>query len=145
MRPTIDGAFLSGVESDLPHRLFESALHDVDADGFVILQLELFESGDAANQSHAAAGNDAFLDRRACGVHGVLDASLLFLQLGLGCRAHLDDRDAADELRQPLLELLAVVVGGGVLDLRADLLHAAFDLARLARRPRRSWCCPCRW
>ncbi len=32
------------------------------------------------------------------------------------------DRDAADELRQALLELLAVVVAGGVLDLGADLL-----------------------
>ena len=31
------GAFVAGVESDLAHGLFESALHDVDADGLVIL------------------------------------------------------------------------------------------------------------
>src|SRR6185295_1510983 len=39
----------------------------------------------------------------------------------------------ADELRQPLLELLTVVVGGGLLDLRADLLDAALDRALAAR------------
>jgi hypothetical protein len=48
---------------------------------------------------------------------GVLDAGLLLLHLGLGGRADLDRRDAAGELRQPLLELLAVVVDVGVLDL----------------------------
>src|SRR5208283_4759848 len=66
------------------------------------------------------------------GVHGVLYASLLFLQLGFGCRAHLDDGYAANQLRQAFLELLAVIVRSGVLDLLADLLDAAFDFAGLA-------------
>jgi hypothetical protein len=35
--------------------------------------------------------------------------------------ADADHRDAARELGQPLLQLLAVVVGGGFLDLRLDL------------------------
>jgi hypothetical protein len=43
-------------------------------------------------------------------VQRVLDAGLLLLHLGLGGRADLDDRDAADELGEALLELLAVVV-----------------------------------
>ena len=68
----------------------------------------------------------------ASGVHGVFHTSLLFLQLHFGCRAHLDHRDAADQLGQPLLQLLAVVVRGGVLDLSADLLDAAFDFGSLA-------------
>ena len=85
-----------------------------------------------AQQRDAAAGDDALLDRRAGRVHRVLDARLLLLHLGLGRRADLDDRDAADELRQPLLQLLAVVVGGGLLDLRADLLDAALDAPSLA-------------
>ena len=66
-------------------------------------------------------------------MHSVLDASFLFFHLGLGCRAHLDLSHAADQLRQPLLELLAVVVGGSLLNLGADLLHAAFDFGGLAR------------
>ena len=94
--------------------------------------LSFSSAADAAKQRHAAAGNDAFFDRRAGGVHGVFDASLLFLQLGFGCRADLDDRNAADQLGKALLELFLVVVGGGVFDLRADLLDAAFDLAGLA-------------
>src|SRR6185436_75305 len=39
---------------------------------------------------------------------------------------------AADQLGQALLELLAVVVRGGVLDLLADLLDAALDVRLLA-------------
>jgi hypothetical protein len=58
-------------------------------------------------------------------VHRILDSGLLLLHLGLGGCADLDDGDAADELREALLELLAVVVGSRVVDLRADLLDAA--------------------
>ena len=65
-------------------------------------------------------------------MHRVLDARLLLLHLGLGGRTDLDDGDAADQLGQPLLQLLAVVVRGGVLDLRADLLDAALDRLGLA-------------
>src|SRR5208282_3050050 len=118
-------AFLSGVECDLPHGLFESALHDVDARGFIAFELQLVENRNAADQSHAAAGNDAFLDCRARCVHGVFDASLLFLQLGLGCRADFDHGHAADELGEPFLQLLLVIVGRGLFDLRTELPDAA--------------------
>ena len=80
-----------------------------------------------AEERDAAAGDDALFDGRAGRVQRVLDAGLLLLHLGLGRGADLDDGDAADELGEALLELLAVVVGGGVLDLRADLLDAALD------------------
>ena len=98
----------------------------------VLGHLELLERLEAADERDAAAGDDALFDRRAGRVERVLDAGLLLLHLGLGGRADLDDRDAADELGEALLELLAVVVGGGVLDLRADLLDAALDLGLLA-------------
>jgi hypothetical protein len=65
-------------------------------------------------------------------VEGVLDAGLLLLHLDLGGGADIDDGDAAGELGEALLELLAVVVGGGLLDLAADLLHAALDVGALA-------------
>src|SRR3712207_7110107 len=42
------------------------------------------------------------------------------LQLGLGRRPDLDHGDAAGQLSQPLLQLLAVEVGGRGLDLGAD-------------------------
>ena len=66
----------------------------------------------------------------------VLDAVLLLLQLGLGRGADLDHRHAAGQLGQPLLQLLAVEVAGGRLDLRADLLDARLDRLRRRRGPR---------
>src|SRR5215469_14216202 len=125
-------AFGTGVVGDLAGGLFKRALHDARANGFVIVQLELLNGIEAADERRAAAGNDAFLNGCASGVHCVLDASFLFLQLGLGSRANLDDRNAADQLGKALLELLLVIVGGGVFDLLADLLDAAFDFGRLA-------------
>ena len=105
----------------------QARAHDVDADLLVALHLQVLQSLGSAQQSHAAAGNDAFFDRRASGMQSVFHASLLFLHFGLGGRADLDHRHAAGQLRQPLLQLLAVVIGGGLFDLRAELLDAAFD------------------
>jgi hypothetical protein len=52
---------------------------------------------------------------------------LLLLHLRLGGRADLHDGDAAGELGEALLELLAIEVGVGVLDLGLDLVDAALD------------------
>src|SRR6267143_1859513 len=92
------------------------------------MQLQLLDCGDAAEQRRAAAGDNAFLDSRAGGVHSIFDTGLLFLQFGFGGCADFDDGDAADQLGKALLELFLVVIAGGVFDLRADLLHTAFDV-----------------
>ncbi len=126
------GAFRTGVVGDLASRLFERAPHDARANGLVVVEPEFLHRGNAANERGTTAGNDAFLDGRTGGVHSVLNASFLFLELGFGGRANLDDGDAADKLGKALLELLLVVVGGGVFDLLADLLDAALDFRRLA-------------
>ena len=76
----------------------------------------------------AAACDDAFLNRCTGGVESVLDAQLLFLHLGLGCGADLDDSNAAGELCKALLELFLVVLGGGGLDLSAYLADAGLDI-----------------
>src|SRR6267154_2363182 len=127
-----NGAFMAGVESDLAGRLFESAPHDACTNGFVIVELELLDSGDGAKQRRAAAGDDTFLDSRAGGMHSVFDTGLLFLQFGFGGCADFDDGNAADQLGKAFLQLFLVVVGGGVFDLGADLLHTAFDVRGLA-------------
>ena len=82
----------------------------------------------ARDQRGAAAGNDALFDGGLGGRHRVLDAVLLLLELDLGGRADLDDRNAAGQLGQPLLQLLAVPVGVGVLDLALELRDATLDL-----------------
>src|SRR3984957_19550240 len=70
--------------------------------------------------------------RRTVGVEGFLDAILLFLHLDLGRTADANDRNPAGELGKTLLQLLAVVVRGGLLDLRLDLADAGFDVLFLA-------------
>ena len=85
-----------------------------------------------ADEGHAAAGDDAFFHGRTGRVQSVFDAGLLFLHLSLGRGADIDDGDAAGELGEALLELLAVVIGGGFFDLAADLGDAALDVGLLA-------------
>jgi hypothetical protein len=53
---------------------------------------------------------------------------LLLLQLHLGSGTNLDDSDAAGQLGQPLLQLLAVPIGIGVVDLGTDLLDPALHI-----------------
>src|SRR4029077_15117814 len=67
------------------------------------------------------------LEGRPSGLQRVLDAMLLLLHLRLRRGADLDDGHAARELRQTLLELLAVEVGVGVLDLALELLDSGLD------------------
>ena len=122
-----DRAFGAGVGRDVPHRLFDRAADDLSDRPARRPELQSVERLARAHERDAAACDDALFDRRLGRVHRVLDARLLLLHLGLGGRTDLDDGDAADQLRQPLLQLLAVVVGGGVLDLRAELLDAALD------------------
>src|SRR5207253_11514270 len=87
---------------------------------------------DAAGQSHAAAGDNAFFHGRAGCMHGILDASFLLFHFRLGRGAYFDHSHATDQFRQPLLQLLAVVVAGGLVNLAANLFHPAFDLTVLA-------------
>jgi hypothetical protein len=87
----------------------------------------MYRSCTSVDQGGAAAGHDALLEGRAGRGHGVLDAVLALLGLDLGRGAHLDDRDAAGELGQALLELLAVPVRVHALDLGAQLGHALLE------------------
>ena len=83
-------------------------------------------------QGDATAGDDALLDGGLGGADRVLDAVLLLLELDLGGRADLEHGDAAGQLGQALLELLAVVVGVGVVDLVLDLLMRPLTSAFVA-------------
>src|SRR6266542_2854306 len=127
-----DRALFARVLDDLAHRLFDRAPDDGDAELLLIGNLEFLEGLLGTNQSYPATGNDSLFDRRARRVESVLDAGLLLLHFGLGRCADLHDRHAAHELREPLLQLLAIVVGRGVVDLGADLRDAALDLVLLA-------------
>src|SRR3954470_21761401 len=123
-----DRALEAGVLRDLAERLLERAQDDPPA-GLLVVDVDDVEVDRVGGleQRHAAARHDALLEGRAGRLQRVLDAVLLLLHLGLGGRADLDDGYTARELREALLELLAVEVGVGVLDLRLDLVDAALD------------------
>ena len=85
------------------------------------------------NVGRSASRDDALLHRGSRRVQGILHPKLRFLHLGLRCRADTDHRDAARELREPLLELFLVEVGARALDLRSDLSDSVADLLLLSK------------
>ena len=99
------------------------------------LVLEALELLGGAQQGDAAARHDAFFNRRTGRMHRVIHAILALLHLDFGRAADADHRDAARELGQTLLQLLTVVVRGGFLDLRLDLVARA-PRCRPSCRPR---------
>ena len=112
---------------------FERPGHDVDAGLDVgVVGLQRFDRLLGAQQGDTATRHDAFLDRRAGGIEGIVDLVLLLLHLDLGGTADLDHRNAAGQLGKALLQLLAIIVGGGVLDLLTDLGATALDVRLLA-------------
>src|SRR5207253_7787330 len=122
-----------GVLRDDPDRFLERAADDLDAGLLVVIGApDLVERLPAPHERDTAARHDALLDRSAGRVQRVLDPGLLLLHFGLGGRAHIDHRDAARQLREPLLQLLLVVIRRGLLDRRADLADAALDVGLLA-------------
>src|SRR5215204_222737 len=125
-------ALEAGVVGDLLERLLERLADDGRPGRLVTAQVDLGQGLLDPQQGHAAAGDDALLHRRARVGDGVLDAVLLLLELDLGGRADLDHAHAPGQLGQPLLELLAVVVGVGVLDLGPDLVDPALDVLGVA-------------
>ena len=69
-------------------------------------------------------------------MHRILDAGFLLFHLRLRGGPDLDHRDAADELRQPLLQFFPVVIRGHILDLGAKLFDAPLDCLFCRRLPR---------
>ena len=124
-----DAALVAGVDRDLLQRRGERDLDDVGTGRLVIGQVELVEGGRRrVGQSNPATGQQTLLDGSLRVAYRILDAVLALLELDLGGGTDLDDRDAAGELGQPLLQLLPVVVGIALLDLGADLVDPALDL-----------------
>src|SRR3954471_20953673 len=115
-----DAALEAGVHGDLLQRGLARDAHDVGTGRLVTAELELLERDRGRlRESDATTGDDALLDGGLGVAHRVLDAVLALLELDLGRRAGLDDGDAAGQLGEALLELLAVVVGVRLLDLGA--------------------------
>ena len=91
------------------------------------------DCGTGPEQGGAATGDHTFLQGGPGGRQGILDAVLLLLELHLGGGPDLDHSHTAGQLGQPLLQLLAVPVRVGVVDLGLDLGHPTLDVGPVAR------------
>ena len=126
-----DGAVDARVLGDVPQRIVEHVGDDLGAELLVAFELELLDDLLAAQQGHAAAGDDAFFQRRLRRRLWRLRTAPCAPSFRFGRGADVDLRHAAGQLGQPLLQLLAVVVAVGVFDL-------ACESARPGRRSRPS-------
>ena len=99
---------------------------NIDSDLLVVVERKLFKSRNRAQECDASSRNDIFFHRGTSRMHRVFDAGLLFLDFDFGRRAHFDDRHTADELRQLLLQLFAIVAGACLFHLIAKLFHTPF-------------------
>src|SRR5664280_2827348 len=128
-----DATLETTVDSDLFERSLGRDANDVRTRGLVALKRELDErSVGGLYQGHATTGDDALLDCSLRIADSVLDAVLALLELDLRGRARLDDSNATGKLGEALLELLAVVVRVGLVDLGADLVDPARNLVSFA-------------
>src|SRR6266576_398053 len=127
-----DRALEARVVRELANGLLERARDHGRTRPLVTLERVELDRADRVQERDTAARDNTLLERGASRLERVLDAVLLLLHLGLGRSADLDHRDAAGQLREPLLELLAVEVGVGVLDLGLQLLDPALDRVGVA-------------
>src|SRR5260221_810056 len=127
-----DRAVFSGIDGDLAGRIGQRLAHDLDAGLLVVvLGAQSLEVLGGSQQRDAAARHNAFFHRRTGRMHRVINTILALPDLDLGRAADADHRDAARELGQTLLQLLTIVVRGGFLDLRLDLIDPRLDVGLL--------------
>src|SRR5664279_3857468 len=123
------GAVRAGVVNDLAGRRLDRFADDVDAGLLIgVFDLKVFEGRDSTEQGDAATGRNAFLHGRTGGVERIVDSIFLLLDLDLSRATDADHRDASGEFGQTLLQLLAIIVRGGLFDLRLDLANARLDI-----------------
>src|SRR3546814_668979 len=104
-----DTAVEARVFGDLTDRSLQRTTDDVDAAGLVFVDAgQAFERLGRIEKRRTAAGDDAFFDRGAGRVEGVVDAVLAFLHFDFRSAADLDHGNTAGELRQTFLQLFLV-------------------------------------
>ncbi|CAB4680750.1 unannotated protein [freshwater metagenome] len=125
---------MASVVSDESGRSLERTVDSASTSGFVTFKRfdGLVQRCTGTKKCSTATGDNTFFDCCTSCAERVFDAVLLFLEFNLGGCANLDDRNAARKLRKALLELLAIPIGIGVVDLTLDLRNTTVDVGGLA-------------
>ena len=113
---------MAGIVRNLTNGLLQSPLHDVYPRLPVTPQLHLIQSRQTPQISYSTSSNNPLLHRSTSGIEGILHPGLAILHLRLRSSTHVDHRNTPHQLGQPLLQLLPIIVAGGLLNLNPDLL-----------------------
>ena len=124
------GSFFTGIGCDLVNRFFQSFRKDFHCHFFFIrYSFQGFEGFRGLNEGNSTTGYDTFFNScTGCG-QSIFNTMFLFFQLGLSCGTNTDDSHTASQFSQAFLQLFAVIIAGGVIDLSADLLDATLNRA----------------
>lgn len=123
----------AGVFGNLTDRSLNGLADNVYADSLILIgRRERFQSLVRVKQSYAAAGDNAFLDRGTGCVQSIINAVFLFLYFNFRSAADFDYCHTAGNLGQTFLQLFAVIVRRGFLNLFADLIGTGLDQVLLS-------------
>ena len=100
----------TGVQRNLPHRLFERPFDDVDTDLAITLELQSLQGWQCPDVRQSSTRHHAFFHGRARGMERIFQPRFFLFQCGFSRRADLDHRDATDQFRQAPVEVLAIVI-----------------------------------
>lgn len=122
------GSLFPGIFGDLPYRIGKRPSDNMGSDRMVPVREVCFLQHERCLQkSDSSSRDDSFLDCGFGGVQGILDPELLLLHLDFGCGTDLYHGNSPSELRQPLKQLLLVVIRFRIVCLVPDLVHSPID------------------
>src|SRR5690606_23306284 len=123
-----NGRLLTRVADDGAQGGLQGTADDIDARILVrVIALEAIQCLASTQQRDTASRDNAFFYSSTGGMERIVHAILFLLHFHFGGRAHFDDSHTAGQFRDPLLQLLTIVVARSFLDLSLDCFHTSLD------------------
>src|SRR5581483_5984035 len=93
----------------------------------IATEIQVVQGGDSGHQRGTATRDNTLFDSGASGGKRILHAMFLLFQLDFGGSTDFDHAHATGKFRQALLQLLAVIIAGGLVDQGTNLSDASLD------------------
>ena len=121
-------AILAGIRGNFAHRNFQRFTDNPDTRIFIfVFQPDFFQRFDGVDQGDTATRHDAFFLGGTGRAQRIFHPMFLLFEFGFGCGPNFDDGHTTGEFRHAFLQLLPIVIAGGVFDLPANLFDPAGD------------------